>query len=515
MKCTLFCFLFMLCPFAMAEITPADGLWTTEDDPAIGSGLMLTTQNGTTLISVFTYDDTGQNVWYIGSGVVDEAGVLEVELRQTENGQNLLLENPQSASFLATEKRLRLVFTGSQLATMEIDGSEPKLIRSNHFGISASNSVPNPIGKWVIASAENNSSYVLDIEPGVTVSPGIRPPAFPVNYQSIHPQTSGWGIYCVDVSSNLSGNNYCVFSPDQASDLNDLIVFDNDLGAKQMQLTRNFSDGSASQVYQAFRLSDDRRLLPNDGHWRPADDPENGSGLVLRTQGDYTVVVVYSYDEQGKPKWQNAAGQFDENGRMVAELVSPNDGTAIESETPQSAAFEGQPQTLEIQLEGLELATFSIDGSEPKYMQNYNFGGDNNATEHFEVNGEPFQFPYPRTHGVLVNQNTAFTGSQVFSLADSRAVISPIPPTFPFLLYSATLEDSFISAIEYFTFNCETVIFEELISPDCYGQMTDLGQEKFTKVYFEDLGVNQFRMYFDADEAPDRNANFLQMFMLQ
>lgn len=136
---------------AIAQFKPADGLWNTTDDPAIGSGLMMTTQNAITVISLFTYTATGENVWYIGSGQVDGEGVLEVDLYQTQNGQNLLGDNPQSASIFDEFDTLKIVFLGSNKANLQFNGSVAKTITPIHFGHDTSYGFPGLSGRWAVA----------------------------------------------------------------------------------------------------------------------------------------------------------------------------------------------------------------------------------------------------------------------------------------------------------------------------------------------------------------------------
>ncbi|MCX7554735.1 hypothetical protein OS175_12710 [Marinicella sp. S1101] len=530
----IFCIgLFLISVLLQAQTRPADGLWTTEDDPAIGSGLMLTTQNGVTLISVFSYDDSGQNVWYIGSGVVDEAGVLEVELSQTENGQNLLLDNPQAAFFANETSSLRLEFQGSQLATMQIDESEQKNIQANHFGTTSTFDFPDLTGKWVLANKNIGDSYLLNFGEA-QLNPGSigALPFLDVSFVSSHPSTQNWQMECVVISDQSSPSSCKLVNT--IEDIQDLFVSASDIGTNVLTL-KSFG---GEPKYQAFRLKNDRRLQPNDGHWRPADDPKNGSGLVLRTQGEYTVVIIYSYDENGKPKWQNAAGQFDENGLMVAELVSPNNGTAIESETPQSAAFEGQPQTLEIQLEGLELATFSIDGSEPKYMQNYNFGVELFETKIFQPTLKPYAFPAQFGQWVLVDTERSISSVwNIFADYPNGCQSPPNPMYFDSVVYSNGFSCSPrpepIFENQYFnvSINCikSFVPVPGLVYPDydfCYGTSFSANEnERNLKINFSDMGFKKFRFYtgttddsisyFDSFFDIDRSSPMFQLFRLE
>lgn len=499
---------------AMAQIKPAEGLWGTNDDPAIGSGLMMTTQNGITVISVFTYDETGQNTWYIASGRVDEENVFSAELIQSENGQNLLFENPQSATFVEQRTNITIQFQGSQLATMQIGEAEPKFIKPNHYGYAVNFDFPDLTGKWLLANKITKSSLVLDLTLDFEGTLGSQTQYY---YSSVQQDgDNSWIFNClVDISRPEFGSCFVITENEQTSEYS--VLFSN-LGNQGFKLVNNNSDNSS---YQAFRLNQDSRLLPNDGLWRPADDPAVGSGMAIRTQGDFTVVLLYSYDEAGRAVWQNAAGQFDENGKLVADLYTPNNGAALESTSPSSAEFEGEPQTLEIQLEGTELATFSISGSEPKYIQNVNFGVELDTTDHFKINDIPYSYPDQTGTWVLVNADYSESRMKLLNPFDLNAFQSPPDPR----LYDARqYEDVFDDEDSGLTFFCiknlaiGNNVFQ--LRPYCYGRHFIRPNSNPLKIYYQDIGFNEFRYYVgdyineDAYGEIDRSSPMFYMYRL-
>ena len=54
------------------------------------------------------------------------------------------------------------------------------------------------------------------------------------------------------------------------------------------------------------------KIVPSDGLWQTYDDPAIGSGVNIRTQGDITMVTVFTYREDGSPVWYYATGEIDE-----------------------------------------------------------------------------------------------------------------------------------------------------------------------------------------------------------
>jgi len=519
--------------FIHAGIRPADGLWSTTDDPAIGSGLMLATQNGITVISVFTYDQGGNNAWYLASGQVNDEGVLEAELRQTQNGANILNENPAAAEFIEQTRTLRLEFTGAQIGTISIGGSEPKSMQTMHFGFYSQPTeqllladgtkyrFPSIDGKWVLGDPESGESYVLNL---TNYGTGASPPSpnFSLAFLSNHPTTDNWQIFCPQRTTN-SVQPYCrVFRRSNDQSFSEMRVDLQDLGNQRMTVYQN--DVEPFESYQAFRLNKDRRLLPNDGYWRAYDDPAIGSGLVMRTQGIYTVALLYSYDEQGVPTWQIASGVFDENGYMEADLNLPIGGSAIENVLPMTASFADDVQTLEIQMQGLELATFSIDGSTPKAIQNYNFGVELFSTQQVTVMDEPYLFPNQEGRWVLVSNDLNIHDVLMLDFYSPNCCVSPRVPWYNgargYDSYGSIATDGDVSI--NFICTISTTGFNGLsyLEPFCnslFGVVSDFG--RLAKLYFEDIGFNEFRYYIGAENDNDinninRSSEYLMFFRL-
>lgn len=490
-----------------ARITPADGLWGTADNPAIGSGLMLSTQGGITVASVFTYDNEGQNVWYLASGMVDDNGVFEADLLQAKNGSNILVENPESAEFIVTPRSIKLEFTGSQIGTLSIDGSSPKEMSASHFGFAMNQLIPDLSGMWVIGDVAVKESYILDLEwVDVIQTPGT--PLSIVSYQSVHPSTLNWNLSCYGFGEDITAFE-CIVTRGFDNDLPQLKVEVKDLSTQRMTIFQN--NVMPFEEYQAFRLGSTQKMVPNDGYWRPADDPVVGSGLVIRSQGDYTVILMYTYDNEGRAIWQIASGQYDELGKLVTTFNMPTGGSPIESTNPQSATFTALSETLEIQLQGSELASFNINGSPAKHIQNFNFGVPLFTTEHYKVNEASFKFPFQSGQWVMVDSTHG--KSTVLTLNEYSDTISPIPATQP-KVYDNTLngmEDRYA-----LVFDCHRVVFDEVIS-SCtgLGGFASQSQDEDLKIYFQDIGYRKFRMYYGEDmDAINRSSHYYDIYRL-
>lgn len=510
-----------------AKIVPADGLWRTIDDPEFGSGLMLTTQNGITLVSVFTYDAEGQNVWYIASGQVDDAGLYEATILQTHQGEYLLNQIPQSAQVITSDSTINIQFSGSQVATLSINNSEPKTIRADHFGFNTDSGLPDLSGKWVLGNATSGDSYILNLTrlPPVVFG-GVSLPYRDIAYSSSHVSTENWQLQCIVIISNEFNNSQCDLV--KSSGLDNLTMTAFDIG--NQRLTFFIEDDENPETYQAFRLNKDRRLLPSDGHWRTYDDPAIGSGVVMRTQGDYTVVLLYSYDTDGKAMWQIASGQFDINGLLVAELYRTEGGSAINSETVVNAIIQENVQTLEIKLQGTELGTLKIDGSVAKYIQKYNYGTVLHDTELFKINEKRYVFPDQVANWLISDESLLVSSVLNIERENPNCCASPPDPLyFDSVGYtSRTLNNTGLNPNFSLHFNCvKTIVpYSNYIFPKfsfCYGQNYNDDENRLMRIYFEDIGVNEFRYYvgplgragyFGGVDEINRNSEYYQLFRL-
>lgn len=516
MKRTVFLLLLLFATALSATITPANGLWRTADDPQFGSGILLTTQGDVTLLSLFTYDSEGNNVWYIATGQVNDAGLFEASLLRTGQGNHLLSDNPQAATVFDAIKNIKIQFNGSQIGSLSIDDAAPKEIKADHFGFSTIYGMPDLTGQWVLGDSESGESFILDLVENPPVSIGL--PYSWVDYYSNHPSTENWQVNCLVFTMQIADHE--CFVARGFNVLDRLSINSEDIGNQRLIFFNQDEDNP--ELYQAFRLNKDSRLLPSDGHWRTYDDPAIGSGVVMRTQGDYTVVLLYSYDADGKAKWQIASGQFDESGKLVADLYTTQGGSPIYNPEPQIAEITGESSVIEIQMQGTNLATLSIDDSPLKSLKKFVFGLALFETFHKTVQNEPFKFPDQQGAWVLVNED--YTDSRISLLQPFDLNWSQSPPD-PRLYEARQYDDNGTDDDFSLTFFCTKIlssgglVFD--LKPYCYGRHFIRPDSGGLKMFYEDIGVNEFRYYFDGEtnsndvSAVNRDSDLFYLFRLK
>ena len=288
----------------------------------------------------------------------------------------------------------------------------------------------------------------------------------------------------------------------------------------------------SAETLQAFRLDPDNRLLPADGVWRTHDDPAIGSGIVMRTQGGVSVVLIYSYNNEGQATWQIASGQFDENGLMAAQLYAPTDGVPISNDDMTSGQV-GDSGALEIQLQGTNLATLRIDGSASKTIQYYNFGLTNHDTEMFTVNEESYSFPDLVGSWVLVDDNLSTSSVWQMERYYPNCCQSPPDPNyFDSVGYTNRTWNGVSGQPPDLDFlihlNCvksqppySNYVYPEL--PYCYGSNFGDDENYSMKMYYEDISVNEFIYYvgprdlqsfYGSYETINRESKRYQLFRL-
>ncbi len=519
MRYTFLTVMMVFAGLAQSSIKPADGLWRSTDDPDIGSGLMLVTQGDITLVSIYSYTNEGKPKWYLAVGQVDDDGLLTADLTETVNGTSILSDSPDSASFAPVVRQLSIQFYGSQTATFTIDDSEYKSIQPFSFGQPAFNTehfnlsdgtfyaVPDLTGSWVVGKSVGDDGFILSLEEVANEPTGAF---LEKTYISSHSSTENWMLSC---PYQFFPNTLPISQPHCVLDRNDanletLQLQFNELGYDRITMTVV----GDSDPYIGRRAHFNRGPKPSDGYWRPEDDPAIGSGMVMTTQGDVTVVLLYSYDDQGLPVWQIASGIFDSDGLLQTTLMSTSGGSPIERNGKTTAAFTGLNQSLEIQLLGAELATFSIDGSTPKHIQVNNFGVVTYNTEHFMVGDKNYQFPDLSGHWVM--SDSQGNGVSNIDMQSVNGIISPIPPSLPRIYQNfAVNQDNPFD----FSLGCDTKIHQGLKYAGCTGSGRFSNQIEADQLllYFQDIGTNKLRIYFGLDtDTLGRSNDYYELYRL-
>ncbi|MCB1582603.1 MAG: hypothetical protein KDI92_06015 [Xanthomonadales bacterium] len=492
-----------------AQIIPADGFWRTTDDPEIGSGLLITTQGDTTLVSVFSYDEQGKNSWYIASGQVDQNGLFEADLYQTQNGSNIVASNPQSASAVNTGERIKIQFSGNQMGELTVGDSVNKSIQTFHFGLESwqteHQTLPDgtfytlPVldGIWVLGSPGHSGSAVLDLQYDPILSGGrLTAPYQGKVYLSQHPSTYNWAVTCpwkVNSSTDPVLTPFCtVYSENFEEEL--FTINYAELGAEKMLLKGNPNLPTVN--FEAFRVNSQSQV--HSGHWRTHDDPAVGSGLYLITQGNITLALLYSYHQDGTPEWGIAAGSIDDNGVFQAELLMPTDGKPFYFGTPTAATLMEERKSLTLTFQGAEVGSISIDGSEPRTMQHYNYGVELFETEQLTFNEQAFKYPGQAGQWIAYDENLKRANALKLEAYCATCLADPPPPLWFNANAYITDENDFINEI-YMNFICPKVLpiinSVPLEQAFCSGVIQQSGNYLPIKLYFEDIGANHFKLY--------------------
>ena len=233
----------------------------------------------------------------------------------------------------------------------------------------------------------------------------------------------------------------------------------------------------------------------------------------MRTQGDVTVILIYSYNQQGQPVWRIASGQFDQSGRFQGALVSTGGGSEIVALEPVSAQIQDSSDVLEIQLDGFQLGTISLNGGSQKTIQSLNFGTPVFTTEHVTVINKPFAFPDLMGQWVLADYQSSEIKAGIMNLAELSGMISPLPPTNP-RIYAGNYDA--INAVDSIGIDlaCLQNIVNGDLLPYCEGTFQGFDGSKTARVYFEDMGYHRFRIYVDSADDLSRASPYLDFFRM-
>lgn len=175
-------------------------------------------------------------------------------------------------------------------------------------------------------------------------------------------------------------------------------------------------------------LSLSAKIIPSDGHWRTYNDPAIGSGINIRTQGDITMVTVFTYREDGSPVWYIATGILSEDGVFEDTLIETKNGESLFNYAPQSAEIANAERMIRLEFSATELGTLSIDNSEPKDIHSYRFGIEGLETELITTPlGGYYQFPDITGQWVIGSANDAISIGIDFVTNDYEITNPPDP----------------------------------------------------------------------------------------
>jgi hypothetical protein len=262
----------------------------------------------------------------------------------------------------------------------------------------------------------------------------------------------------------------------------------------------------------------DAKIVPSDGLWQTYDDPAIGSGVNIRTQGDITMVTVFTYREDGSPVWYFATGEVDDNGVFRAALGETKNGEFIFENSPQSAEIVDPGKTIELVFNSTEIGTLSINDSEPKPIHTYRFGVYTHETEQLTTPlGDFYQFPDLTGQWVLGNATDEISFTFDF-LSDYGASISPPDPNFHFFYDNQfPSENNFYLSLLCPTWHVDDIPFCHFSAKSNHpsdDDQADLLNRMY--VFLDDVGVNTmtFHLQPDGDDSYTREHPVYQAFRL-
>jgi len=148
-----FCGLVLLCCVSSASaFTPENGWWWNQQEP--GRGFNLEVQNGTVFLATFIYNDSGNAVWYSGSGGLNADNTVTIALSEFVNGQCVQCTY-QAPALVGTVETATLRFTSSGTAELNWSNGTMALQRFN-FSLGGTWQ-EQLIGEWSVVAG--NSSF--------------------------------------------------------------------------------------------------------------------------------------------------------------------------------------------------------------------------------------------------------------------------------------------------------------------------------------------------------------------
>jgi hypothetical protein len=159
-KKTTVCGLLLAALFAIANaalaVTPEDGWWWNPAEP--GRGFNIETQNGTVFVATFIYDNSGQPIWYSGSGMLNN-GILNATLMRSDSGQ--CVGCPYQAPNTNAQGDIAIEFHSPLQATVNWQGA---IIPIERFNFALGGGVHQLLGIWTIALTSPPGSMGLSDE---------------------------------------------------------------------------------------------------------------------------------------------------------------------------------------------------------------------------------------------------------------------------------------------------------------------------------------------------------------
>lgn len=388
-------------------VEPYEGMWIPWFEP--GSGLVIDQQDDTLIVTIFTYDDEGNPVWYLASGPI-ERGVFEAEALRFQNGACLNCEW-QTAEPHSPET-IRLEFIAHTLAWMTWRG-EAVPIRTFPFDVPMYSSfggdyppfggdeMYNMSGRWLFLSEHKPEDIrqtptfdaLVFLDPGGT--------AWSIDSEGPY---QGYSMFCRDEDLYpQSGVPHCVYGERNLGsfEITDFPISffwgdtasDRVIGYEDPLKVGTDGDLRGKSLVQGFRLTgpverDGSQGFPaasatpavyiEKGMWFNPEEP--GSGLMLDWQDDTLVFAIFTYDTEGNAVWYVGSGRIEGN-TVSSEASQFVGGTCLSCEYQDSQEAQ-EPIPVTFEFESKTTAWLNFDGGPAK-----------------PISAVPFDVPMLRTFG--------------------------------------------------------------------------------------------------------------------
>jgi hypothetical protein len=157
---------------APAVLPPISALYWDSELP--GMGVSLEFQQQRAFLASYSYDESGQAVWFAGQGVLDGA-VLETELMSTTGGPCLACQFPAATALsLQAESPLQLIIAGPAKALLATGDQPGRALILRPFAQAEVNSegtiagvtftLPDLTGRWLFSNDAGEFTRVADIQ---------------------------------------------------------------------------------------------------------------------------------------------------------------------------------------------------------------------------------------------------------------------------------------------------------------------------------------------------------------
>lgn len=319
---------------------PYQGMWYFPG--AVGSGLVLDWERDTLIATIYTYDASGEPVWYLASGPIVDGRFSEKALRFSGGA---CIGCPWKHPDNQPVANLELDFVGNNIGWFQWDDGAPKAMRSLPFD------QPRYSSYGRIGPFDATTSYDLRGRWLIVDRSGEQPPIESEFYANGFGDGGGvatlsWfasdgnhHIYCTDWADDDPNTSQCQYEQLLTNGQEDVEIlfsfFWADSGPQRLHgysgepLEPSFTEPRRDNRYLGFRITgpgpynmveDFESIEPlglHKGMWYTPGEP--GSGLMLDWQNGTVIIAVFTYQE-GMPIWYLGAGEPTDNGVLSIEL---------------------------------------------------------------------------------------------------------------------------------------------------------------------------------------------------